>query len=218
MGINWRTIARREAGEIPVTEEAAWAISKMEPIWFPTMPDIPVLPGVVIKPVPDCSGYAATDDGRVLSCLSKYPTKEFPYKKWAEIKATKGARGYWVIALQFHSGRRQIKLHQVILLAFKGKPAANQQGCHWDDNPDNNHIRNLRWGTSKENRADLIRNGRMFDRKGMKHPMTDLTDLDIFAIRKMRSEGKTLKVIGEKFNRSEAMISLISRRKNWKHV
>jgi len=31
--------------------------------------------------------------------------------------------------------------------------------CHWDDDPANNRLENLRWGTRSENRKDSVRNG-----------------------------------------------------------
>jgi hypothetical protein len=32
--------------------------------------------------------------------------------------------------------------------------------CHYDDNPRNNHLGNLRWDTQAGNQRDLVRNGR----------------------------------------------------------
>lgn len=32
-------------------------------------------------------------------------------------------------------------------------------GCHWDDDPANNTVENLRWATLSENSYDAIRNG-----------------------------------------------------------
>lgn len=33
------------------------------------------------------------------------------------------------------------------------------EGCHWDDNPANNRLDNLRWDTSLANKIDMARNG-----------------------------------------------------------
>lgn len=32
-------------------------------------------------------------------------------------------------------------------------------GLHWDDDPLNNQVENLRWGTDRENQLDIVRNG-----------------------------------------------------------
>ena len=214
LGIDWRTVARRESGEVAVTQEASAAIAALKPSWFESPPGMPA----GLKPIPGCAGYAAAADGRLFSCRSKYPSKDFPFKEWGELRPTKGVRGYWVAGVVTDKGRKQLKLHQLILMAFRGLPKPGHQGRHLDDNQDNNHIKNLRWGTAKQNRADLIRNGRMPNRKGMNHPMVKLTDLDVVAIRKMRKQGKTLREIGDLFGVSEASVSLICRKKIWNHV
>ena len=51
-----------------------------------------------------------------------------------------------------------IKLHRLVLEAFVGPRPRGQMCCHADDNPDNNRLDNLRWGTSRENQQDRIRN------------------------------------------------------------
>jgi hypothetical protein len=57
-------------------------------------------------------------------------------------------------------GRRTIKMARLVLLAFVGPPPPGKpDALHWDDDPKNDHIRNLRWGSKSENQRDLIRNG-----------------------------------------------------------
>lgn len=50
-------------------------------------------------------------------------------------------------------------VHQLVLEAFVGPRPDGMLACHWNDVPDDNRLGNLRWGTPKDNRADLIRNG-----------------------------------------------------------
>ncbi len=47
--------------------------------------------------------------------------------------------------------------HRLVLEAFVG-PGDGLWGLHADDDPTNNHISNLRWGTPAENSADRKRN------------------------------------------------------------
>ena len=49
------------------------------------------------------------------------------------------------------------KEHHLVLEAFVG-PGNGLWGLHADDDPANNHISNLRWGTPAENSADRRRN------------------------------------------------------------
>ncbi len=50
-------------------------------------------------------------------------------------------------------------VHRLVLLAFKGKCPPNQESRHWDDDPSNNRLDNLLYGTRAENIADRSRNG-----------------------------------------------------------
>lgn len=218
LGIDWRTVAKREAGTAKISPEAAHAIRAVPPSWLAEVPELPAITGRTLALIPGFPGYAASKCGRVYSCRSKYPNKEFPYRAWFEMTPTKGVRDYWVIGLVSPGGRRQIKLHQAILLAFVGPPPPGCVGCHEDDNPDHNYLSNLRWDTYKANSEDKTRNGGHPDRRGMKHPMAKLTELDIAAIKARRASGEILRTIGADFGVSEGMVSLISNNKTWKHL
>ena len=75
------------------------------------------------------------------------------------------------------SGHLQVKLyrngvasgysvHRLVLEAFVGPCPEGMEACHWDDNPTNNQLENLRWDTHRENVKDRIRNGH--DHNGQK--------------------------------------------------
>lgn len=51
------------------------------------------------------------------------------------------------------------KVHQLVLEAFVGPRPEGFVGCHWDDDPSNNRLENLRWDTESANRFDSVRNG-----------------------------------------------------------
>ena len=50
-------------------------------------------------------------------------------------------------------------VHRAILEAFVGV-SEGSYALHWDDNPLNNTLENLRWGTASENAYDRERNKR----------------------------------------------------------
>ena len=52
-----------------------------------------------------------------------------------------------------------IMVHRAILEAFVGV-SEGSYALHWDDNPLNNTLENLRWGTASENAYDRERNKR----------------------------------------------------------
>lgn len=51
-------------------------------------------------------------------------------------------------------------VHHLVLEAFVGPRPPGAVGCHYDDNPENNSVANLRWASQSDNVQDAIRNGR----------------------------------------------------------
>ncbi|QZE10860.1 hypothetical protein SEA_CHISANAKITSUNE_96 [Gordonia phage ChisanaKitsune] len=54
---------------------------------------------------------------------------------------------------------RTYKVHNLVLELFVGPRPSGLVARHLDDVKDNNHVSNLKWGTQKENVADIITNG-----------------------------------------------------------
>lgn len=50
-------------------------------------------------------------------------------------------------------------IHRLVLEAFVGPCPDGMQTCHWNDDPSDNRLSNLRWGTRSDNVRDMIRNG-----------------------------------------------------------
>lgn len=51
-------------------------------------------------------------------------------------------------------------LYRLVLEAFVGPCPVGMEALHWDDDPSNNTLANLRWGTRTDNMRDMSRNGR----------------------------------------------------------
>lgn len=75
------------------------------------------------------------------------------------------------------SGRIQVKLagkltqvHRVVMEAFVGPVPDGLEVLHWDDDPTNNALSNLRYGTRGENLHDLVRNGKHFQANKVECP------------------------------------------------
>jgi hypothetical protein len=60
------------------------------------------------------------------------------------------------------SGRNDRSVHVLVLEAFVGPRPLGMEARHADDDPTNNHLDNLSWGTRSQNSFDAIRNGRHF--------------------------------------------------------
>ena len=56
--------------------------------------------------------------------------------------------------------QRTRMVHQLVLDAFVGPCPEGMEACHADDDPRNNHVGNLRWGTRSSNMRERVANGR----------------------------------------------------------
>jgi hypothetical protein len=66
---------------------------------------------------------------------------------------------HWQVQLWRRTVGSVCYVHLLVLEAFVGPRPPGLVGCHRDDNPNNNHVSNLRWDTRRENLLDAVRNG-----------------------------------------------------------
>ncbi len=167
---------------VPISEETVAAISQ------PTLPPLPIQDGVRFAHVPDFPGYAASDDGRIWSCLGRGRRPPYARGEWRERKGYICHKGYHRMLLRRSDGKyKNYAAHQLIMFAFVGPPTnGNWCCCHHDDDHTNNRLSNLRWGTQRNNSDDSIRNG---SRAGEKNPMASLLTEHVLNIRKLAADG-----------------------------
>lgn len=69
--------------------------------------------------------------------------------------------GHLIVTLTPLEGKMiAAKVHRLVAMAFIGEPPEGKPHCcHYDGNPQNNHVSNLRWDTAKANAADSLRHG-----------------------------------------------------------
>jgi hypothetical protein len=109
------------------------------------------------RPVRDFEGiYEVSDLGRVKS-LARLDALGRP---WPE-----RIMGHEVKS----NGRHRVKLcgpgrterrhvHRMVLEAFVGRCPEGLEACHWNDDPSDNRLTNLRWDTQVANSRDAVRN------------------------------------------------------------
>lgn len=118
------------------------------------------------RPVPGYEGYYEVSSlGRVKSL-----EREIPHPTSGVIRIKEKIRtaipekqfGYLYLSLHKGGERERFAVHYLVLRAFVGPRPEGMQACHNDGNNTNNRVENLRWGTPKENVADIKRHGRNY--------------------------------------------------------
>lgn len=73
-----------------------------------------------------------------------------------------GRSGHQHYRVTFHKDgvRESIYLHRVVAMAFIDNPDGLPYVLHWDDDPGNNHVENLHWGTQEDNMREMSERGR----------------------------------------------------------
>ena len=122
------------------------------------------------------------------------------------------------VCLYFHGKKKTIRVSHLVADAFlPPKSSADQVLRHLNDDPADNRIENLAWGTYKDNTQDAIRNEKMA--KGIAHGRAKLTEDNVREIRRLYATGEfSYRELGLRFGVSDRAIYMIVQRKTWKHV
>ena len=107
------------------------------------------------KLIPEVEGYIVSNTGKVMvlpTLGDKLTGKTQTSGSCGKVlKARKQFQGYWQVALTINGKRKYEYVHRLVAKAF----LKTRRGCdivmHKDDNPSNNHVSNLKWGTHYEN-------------------------------------------------------------------
>jgi hypothetical protein len=118
-----------------------------------TVSDVPV---ETWAPVPGASGYVVSDQAH-----HAYGVRSFkldPSGRDLTAKKT-GTSRYWQQKITYDDGKqRTVPVHTLVLLAHTGPCPPGMEACHYDDDPDNNRLPNLRWDFPPGNMGDRMRN------------------------------------------------------------
>ena len=68
--------------------------------------------------------------------------------------------GHRYVDLYCKGIRTKVAVHRLVLETFVGPCPAGLEGCHRNDDPADNRLENLYWGTRSDNLLDAVRNGR----------------------------------------------------------
>jgi hypothetical protein len=174
-----------------------------------SIPKLPTIPGVNLKPVSGHPGYAVGDDGSVRSCRTTHPGR---YRRWRRLSLVRDRYGYLSVKLD---GVRHA-VHHLVLGAFVGPCPDGMECRHMNGVRDDNRAANLKWGTRKENHADRERHGT--DQRGERNPNAKLSEQVVRYFSLLRDLGDTNAQIARSFRVSESAVQAAISRKTWSHV
>ena len=107
------------------------------------------------KDIPGYDGYQVSSSGKVRSRVNN---RHGLGTKYHELRQVLSKKGYQTVVLR--RGNRRL-VHRLVASAFIPNPKNLPIVRHMDDNPLNNHFKNLKWGTQTDNMQDCVRHGRL---------------------------------------------------------
>ena len=159
-------------------------------------------------------GYAVDTNGVVFTRWLS-PHKLGTVWRPLALKRTRGGYLYANLTLGEPGARYERQLHVGVLVleTFVGPRPEGKQCCHWDGNPANNKLSNLRWGTPQENADDRKRHGHNL--AGQSHGSATVTEADVIALRVRCANGEQTGTLSQEFGLSKSTICRIASGKLW---
>lgn len=173
--------------------------------------------GVELRPLPEIIGYAAGSDGHIYSFLrpAAIINRQPKYRLTPHrMKPGTGKTGYLYMGVRWR-GLKYHFVHRLVCSAFHGPCPDGMECSHLNGDRADNRPQNLRWETGADNQRRRNDHGTIL--RGMDHPGVKLTEDQVIEIRSLPATS-TQDEIAEKYGVNRATISLIVRKKIWKHV
>lgn len=163
--------------------------------------------------IPGFPGYEIREDGFVRCHKGRRPGRIVPQQEDPRY-------GHMYVAVWNEAGRRTTGTIQNLLArAFHGPaPSADHEAAHNDGNPKNNHWRNIRWATVRENSEDRRRHGTMLI--GVKNPNAVFS---IALVQELRRQFKNsyhgqIADLARQYGVSEYAVHCVKHQKTWKGI
>lgn len=112
--------------------------------------------------------------------------------------------------------RKLCKISRLVATVYLPKPSSTKLVIrHLDDNPLNNHVDNLRWGTQKQNMEDARKNGKLRG-SSCKASRAKLSKKDLILIFKLKAKGLYYKDIAKRLGVSVGTIGRVINKKSYR--
>jgi hypothetical protein len=191
----------------------AWCEAKVASIVADRMVDIPKRKPE-IRDLP-YQGYSVSTDGKVYSCRSNGGKL---LDSCHELKPDEIKGGYLRVRIRTSDATYDaFQVSHLILETFVGARPNGCVACHWDGNPKNNSLDNLRWDTRTANEDDKKRHGT--HQTGSGNPAAKLNEEQVLELRQMYESGNfsTYK-LSDIFGISRPVVCKIVKGELWTHV
>jgi hypothetical protein len=174
---------------------------------------------VEYRAIPGYTGYRAGSDGSIWSCRKLVGSQWYgdmrteAIGEWKQLKPSKRKEdGRVRYTLRHDSGLydRRYGSH-FVLLAFVGECPDGMEACHENGDCLDDSKSNLRWDTSTNNKADMVKHGTQ--PRGEKHCCAKVTDAEAQEIIERRLAGETLTEIAYDYDLSISSVSWIAKGK-----
>jgi len=167
----------------------------------------------VWRPIPDWPAYEVSSDGHVRRVRRSKGALAGCVLRPMRNKKTR----YLSVCLCESPRSKRIDIHRLVALAFLGpQPSERHLVAHNDGSRTNNAVTNLRWATQSENLRDCRSHGTAMI--GSKNPSASISELDVRAIRRMKTLGIPRAVIAEGYGMHIRSIFRILSNTSWEHV
>lgn len=116
-------------------------------------------------PIPGWEGlYDVSDEGQVRShdrlvFVNRRDSPRHKLQKGRVLRQDVCRNGRLRVILADGDRRERMLVHRLVLLAFVGQCPTDMECCHYNDDPADNRLENLRWDTRSANQHDVVRNG-----------------------------------------------------------
>lgn len=155
--------------------------------------------------------YEVSDQGQIRRTRIVAGARGIYLKGW-----TNPITGYRQVGLTRNGKTTCYLISRLVATAFLGPPPPSTEAAHWDRDPQNNHLSNLRWATPSENQHDKYRHGT--DRQGIKSPSAKLTEEQVKEIRRRAAAGEPYHAIAAAYGVARSVPYNIHHRRTWKHL
>lgn len=175
-----------------------------------------------MKEIKDYPDYYVTKDGKIYS--KKFHKSHNPNSELREMKQIKNGRtGYLQIRLSENGKKKTFLVNRLVALTYIPNPNNLPEVDHRDCVKTNNHVSNLEWVTSSENKKRAYKNGlkKPLITNGEKNGNSKLTNIDVIWIRKNYIPNNNqfgAIALSKKYNVNKSVIYNIIKNKTWKHI